>query len=223
SNQRMAVPKTAALPLGYAPPGCAFSFIAWIQGQDFRGMRQRSGIDLGKPGRQGSTMRQNQPYIRKPRARLVTLFAACSLLAPFNPVLAQTQAEIDDALAQLSEILGALSHLEALCNEERQATAEETISREDMERMLSSDDIDPVRQSVLIDSYNRGFRNVAITHRQCTSASTRLVDLHHASGARIVDNLLGTGGNLLADESDDETVETVPGTESTETPGPSQN
>ncbi|MEM6381062.1 MAG: TIGR02301 family protein [Pseudomonadota bacterium] len=132
--------------------------------------------------------------------------------------IAQTQAEIDRALSRLSEILGALSHLENICSpqlrsglSDDQATASEpdarrAQSRRDMEQLLESEELSPLRRSVLIDAYNRGFRTVANTHRRCTSASDRLIGLHHNRGAQIVDQLLdaaqdGAVGGEASDES----------------------
>ena len=100
-----------------------------------------------------------------------------------RPALAQTQAESDAALADLAEILGALSHLEAICGEEER-------SRADMERVLASETLTNLRRAVLIDAFNRGFRGVASTHRTCTSTSERLIARHHARGAAIIDGLL---------------------------------
>jgi len=99
------------------------------------------------------------------------------------PAAAQTQAETDEALARLSEILGALSHLEVVCEEP-------TRSRDDMEALLASEELTNIRQSVLIDAFNRGFRGVATTHQRCTSASERLIERHHERGASIVASLL---------------------------------
>jgi uncharacterized protein (TIGR02301 family) len=99
------------------------------------------------------------------------------------PAAAQTQAETDEALARLAEILGALSHLEVVCEEP-------TRSRDDMEALLASEELTNIRQSVLIDAFNRGFRGVATTHQRCTSASERLIERHHERGASIVASLL---------------------------------
>lgn len=97
--------------------------------------------------------------------------------------LAQSRPQTDEALARLAEILGALSHLEAVCEEPE-------TSRQDMEALLASEELTPLRQSVLVDSFNRGFRGVATTHRTCTVASQRLIERHHQRGAAIVASLL---------------------------------
>ena len=133
------------------------------------------------------------------RARTVSAKAFCCLAvagvlglgalvtATATPVLAQStlpsQARTDQALANLSEILGALSHLEALCDGP-------VTSREDMQALLASDELTPLRQSVLIDAFNRGFRAVASTHQRCTPTSRRLIERHHQRGAAIVASLL---------------------------------
>ncbi|MBV6658135.1 MAG: TIGR02301 family protein [Devosiaceae bacterium] len=137
---------------------------------------------------------------------LTALWLAAGFAAP---ALAQTQAEIDSALTRLSEILGALSHLETICEPAAlrgglDGTTVETgaaRSREDMEALLASEELSTVRQSVLVDAYNRGFRAVANTHQRCTSASERLIGLHHQRGSTIVEDLLGAAQNraLTAD------------------------
>lgn len=113
---------------------------------------------------------------------LLAAFLAVGL--PAAPLHAQTQAQTDAALLDLSEILGALAHLEDICGQG-------SGSRTDMETLLASEELTPIRQSVLIDSFNRGFRGVAITHQRCTSASERLIERHHERGGDIISGLLG--------------------------------
>lgn len=119
----------------------------------------------------------------RPLASLV-LAGFLALGAPALSAHAQTQAQTDAALLDLSEILGALAHLEEICGQGAG-------SRADMETLLASEELTPVRQSVLIDSFNRGFRNVAVTHQRCTSASERLIERHHERGGNIISSLLG--------------------------------
>jgi uncharacterized protein (TIGR02301 family) len=108
---------------------------------------------------------------------------AFSFLLGLAPAHAQTQAQRDAVLGQLAEILGALAHLETICENDLR-------SRSDMEAVLASEELGTARQSVLIDAYNRGFRGVANTHQRCTSGSERLITLHHERGAEIVLELL---------------------------------
>lgn len=117
------------------------------------------------------------------KAACLTLALGCSSTSIGVSALAQTPAETDAALGRLSEILGALSHLEVICERDER-------SRTDMEAVLASEALSRVRQSVLIDAFNRGFRAVASKHQRCTSSSERLIDLHHQRGASIVANLL---------------------------------
>lgn len=120
-------------------------------------------------------------------SRTVASMVLAALLAlglPLAGAHAQTQAQTDAALMDLSEILGALAHLEEICGQGGG-------SRTDMEALLASEELTPVRQSVLIDSFNRGFRNVAVTHQRCTSASERLIERHHQRGGDIISGLLG--------------------------------
>lgn len=116
-------------------------------------------------------------------SRIAASMALAALLAVGVPTFA-AQAQTDAALLDLSEILGALAHLEDIC-------AKGDGSRRDMEALLASEELTPVRQSVLIDSFNRGFRNVAVTHQRCTSASERLIERHHERGGEIISRLLG--------------------------------
>lgn len=114
----------------------------------------------------------------------VSLCCAALMLAcaPLQAV-AQSQAQRDAALGQLAEILGALAHLETLCEDSAR-------SRGDMESVLASEELTTTRRSVLIDAYNRGFRGVASTHQRCTSGSERLIALHHERGAQIIFELI---------------------------------
>ncbi len=116
--------------------------------------------------------------------RFLAPLAVAFLVTAASPsVMAQTQVETDEALARLAEILGALAHLEVVCQDDLR-------SRADMERLLESEELTTTRQSVLIDAFNRGFRGVANTHQNCTSASERLIQRHHERGAAIISNLL---------------------------------
>lgn len=122
--------------------------------------------------------------------RLATRFVCALLLvAAFGvPVHAQTstqtQSDIDETLADLSEVLGALAHLEPICGQRGQA-------RQDMQALLASNELSPLRQAVLIDAFNRGFRGVANIHQRCTDASERLITRHYERGAVFVGALLG--------------------------------
>ena len=118
------------------------------------------------------------------RTALIALSVLSALVSlPAPSARAQAQMTSDQTLQQLAEILGALSFLEPLCDLDAR-------SRIDMEAVLASETLSDVRQSVLIDAFNRGFRAVANTHQRCTSASRRLVDLHHDRGAALISDLL---------------------------------
>lgn len=114
----------------------------------------------------------------------ICLGTAGGAVGASSPAHAQTAGETDRALARLAEILGALSHLEALCEHDQR-------SRDDMQAVLGSEELSAIRQSVLIDAFNRGFRTVATTHHRCTPTSERLIARHHQRGAAIVASLLG--------------------------------
>ncbi|MEM6712523.1 MAG: TIGR02301 family protein [Pseudomonadota bacterium] len=113
----------------------------------------------------------------------VKRLALCVLIVSCLAVPASAQNQLDIALGELSEILGALSHLEEVC-------ARTSFARDDMQSLLANDSLSEVRQSILIDAFNRGFRGAATTHHTCTSSSERLIDRHQQRGADIVASLL---------------------------------
>ncbi len=115
------------------------------------------------------------------RQRLLTLavIASCALPAPLRaqggPV------PFDDSLARLSEILGALHYLRALCgaNEGQKWRAE-------MQALVDAEAPPGTpRRTKMIAGFNRGYRGFQQTYRTCTPAADLAIRRYLEEGAKI--------------------------------------
>jgi len=115
---------------------------------------------------------------RKRRFALA-LIACCALPAP---VRAQGGAiPFDDSLARLSEILGALHYLRALCgaNEGQKWRAE-------MQALVEAEaPAGSARRAKMIAGFNRGYRGFQQTYRTCTPAADLAIRRYLEEGAKI--------------------------------------
>ena len=106
----------------------------------------------------------------------------CALLAvPFAPARsADSGAAFEADLARLSEILGALHHLRAVCG-----ANEGQKWRNEMQALVDSEAQAPARRVKLIASFNRGYRGFQQTYRSCTPAADVAIRRYLDEGAKI--------------------------------------
>ncbi len=111
----------------------------------------------------------------------LTLAAASGLVAS-GPARAQESgaAPYDGELRRLSEILGALHYLRAICgsNEGRKWQVE-------MQALIDAEAPSGERRNRLIVSFNRGHRGFQQTYRTCTPAAGVVIRRYLAEGAKI--------------------------------------
>jgi uncharacterized protein (TIGR02301 family) len=81
---------------------------------------------------------------------------------------------------RLSEILGALHYLRALCG-----ANEGTKWRDQMQALLSAETQSGERRDKLVASFNNGYRSFQRTYRTCTPAANVVVRRYLDEGARI--------------------------------------
>ena len=106
----------------------------------------------------------------------------CVLLTvPFAPARAvDSGAAFEADLQRLSEILGALHHLRAVCG-----ANEGQKWRNEMQALVDSEAQAPGRRVKLIASFNRGYRGFQQTYRSCTPAADVAIRRYLDEGAKI--------------------------------------
>jgi uncharacterized protein (TIGR02301 family) len=110
--------------------------------------------------------------------RSAALFAALALVAAFAapPASAQPQSLLDERpydeqLLRLSEILGAIHYLRALCGAE-----EGQLWRNQMKEILRSEGTTAIRRAMLARSFNKGYRGYRRTYRSCNDSARTAIE-----------------------------------------------
>jgi len=124
------------------------------------------------------------PPAPRPRSsRPLRLMAAILLLllaAPAAPARAQAVAPFDNDLVRLSEILGALHYLRALCGSD-----EGLKWRNEMQALVDAEAPSGPRRARIVDSFNRGYRGFQQTYRTCTPAADFAIRRYLDEGSKI--------------------------------------
>jgi uncharacterized protein (TIGR02301 family) len=89
-------------------------------------------------------------------------------------------APFDNDMMRLSEILGALHYLRALCG-----ANEGSKWRDQMQALLDAEAQTGQRRNRMVANFNRGFRDFQQTYRTCTPAATVAVRRYLDEGAKI--------------------------------------
>jgi uncharacterized protein (TIGR02301 family) len=106
---------------------------------------------------------------------------AATKTAPAPPPPPAAEAPPYEAeLLRLSEILGAMHYLRQLCgaNEGNQW-------RDEMEKLLDTEQPDDARRARMIDRFNRGYDSYKSVYLACTPAATVASDRYLDEGAKI--------------------------------------
>jgi uncharacterized protein (TIGR02301 family) len=113
-------------------------------------------------------------------ARLLAIAAlALSLTAQAAPAQVPTSA-LDDSLARLSEILGALHYLRGVCD-----SGEGNRWRNEMQALIEAEGTTPERKARMTTGFNRGFRGFQQTYRTCTPAASTATRRYLDEGAKL--------------------------------------
>ena len=92
-------------------------------------------------------------------------------------------------LLRLSEIVGSLAFLRALC-----ASSDGPEWPKRMQALLESEGTTPGRRERLAGAYNRGYRGYALTYRTCTPSATEATARYLKEGETLSRNLAGRFG-----------------------------
>lgn len=106
-----------------------------------------------------------------------------------TPPPAPVVAPYDDGLVRLSEILGSMHYLRALCG-----ASEGTLWRDQMQGIIDAEQAEGERLARLVDGFNRGYEGFKAVYRTCTPAATLAVDRYMQEGARIARDIAARYG-----------------------------
>jgi len=121
-----------------------------------------------------------------------SLMALCLLLGTAAaPLHAQTgAAPFDNDLQRLSEILGALHYLRAICG-----SNEGQKWRNEMQALVDAEAPTGDRRDRMIASFNRGYRGFQQTYRSCTPAADFAIRRYLDEGSKIACEITARYGN----------------------------
>lgn len=119
---------------------------------------------------------------------LVTITLVLSLLQPVAPLKAASENRPYDAnLLRLSEILGAVHYLRALCG-----INDEQIWRSKMDQLIAAEGVTVKRKLRLTKSFNKGYRSFQRTYRHCTPSAKEAINHFLNEGIEIAEKLVAT-------------------------------
>ena len=113
-----------------------------------------------------------------PRLLVIAAFALC-LTAQSAPAQVATSA-LEDSLARLSEIMGALHYLRGICD-----SGEGNRWRNEMQALIDAEGTTPERKARMVSGFNRGFRGFQQTYRTCTPAAGTATRRYLDEGAKL--------------------------------------
>ena len=110
-----------------------------------------------------------------------TLAALLLLAVTSAPLRAQNVGSaLEDNLARLSEILGALHYLRGICN-----GREGNRWRAEMQQLVEAEGASPDRKTRMTASFNRGYNGYQQTYRTCTPAAELAVRRYLDEGSKL--------------------------------------
>jgi len=91
-----------------------------------------------------------------------------------------TNSALDDSLARLSEILGALHYLRGICK-----ASDGNRWRTEMQALIDAEGTNPGRKARMVASFNHGYKGFQQTYRTCTPAADLAVRRYLDEGAKL--------------------------------------
>ncbi|MET3661325.1 TIGR02301 family protein [Aquamicrobium ahrensii] len=99
------------------------------------------------------------------------------------------EAPFEPGLMRLAEILGSLHFLRNLCGESGPEW------RNQMERLLESENPDPERRARFIASFNRGYRSFGEAYKSCTPSAVAAINRYMKEGEALTRDIASRYGN----------------------------
>jgi uncharacterized protein (TIGR02301 family) len=114
---------------------------------------------------------------------LIRLFTAAAVALTLSAPPARAQSvstALEESLARLSEIMGALHYLRGIC----QGT-EGNRWRAEMQALLDAEGNNPERKARMLANFNRGYASYQQTYRTCTPAAEVAVKRYLDEGVKL--------------------------------------
>lgn len=124
----------------------------------------------------------------RPVGRLAAIFCLTALMlaAPLErAVSAPENRPYDASLMRLSEILGAVHYLRALCG-----INDQLAWRDKMQELIRAEGVTQKRKTRLTKSFNKGYKSFQRTYRLCTPSAKVAIDHFLQEGIDIVEKLV---------------------------------
>jgi uncharacterized protein (TIGR02301 family) len=122
-------------------------------------------------------------------AALWVAAAATGALAQTAPPDLGPPPPYEDQLLRLSEILGALSYLRPLCDNE-----DGSVWRDQMHELLVSEDPDAPRRERLVNRFNRGYESFKSVYIACTPAAKLATERYLGEGVKLTADITARYG-----------------------------
>ncbi|AXS39561.1 TIGR02301 family protein [Breoghania sp. L-A4] len=128
-------------------------------------------------------------YPAMTRTRFVLVAAMIAVLAAPGARHSHAQSNneqppYEDDLMRLSEVLGAIHYLRALCG-----ATDGTVWRDRMNALLEVEADEPARRHKLVDRFNRGYRSFASVYRECTPSARSSTERYMTEGQALADEI----------------------------------
>ena len=134
--------------------------------------------------------RQNHsPQGAMVRVRAYLAIAVVALLSAAPGRAAGVEAPFEQPLMRLAEVLGSLHYLRNLCGE----TGNQW--RDEMERLLASENPQPERRARFVASFNRGYRSFDGVYVACTASATEAISRYMKEGEALSRDIATRYGN----------------------------
>ncbi|WP_425364885.1 TIGR02301 family protein [Georhizobium profundi] len=111
----------------------------------------------------------------------------------------------DDRLIRLSEIVGSVHYLQALCrtepasdaddNQEAASSSDESDWRALMEQLIAAEAPEAARSARLTAAFNRGYRSFASVYTRCTPSAEAARARYRSEGATLASEIIARFGN----------------------------
>lgn len=121
------------------------------------------------------------------RHAAAVLVILCLALAPAR---AQQSVPYEGQLLRLSELLGALHHLRALCG-----GPEGPAWRQKMAALIQSETQDSDMREKMAGAFNRGYRTFSLTYRTCNGQARTVIENYLAEGRQLAGDLASRYAN----------------------------
>ncbi|MEI2386527.1 TIGR02301 family protein [Breoghania sp. JC706] len=118
--------------------------------------------------------------LRGARALLIAVLALSALAVTARPSAAADAPPYEESLLRLSELLGSIHYLRALCGAQ-----DGSRWRDEMNALVAAEGTDEDRRRKLVERFNRGYRAFASVYRECTPSARRAVETYMAEGAEL--------------------------------------